>query len=58
MLGLKISEIPIWEDWNCVTKAAIIDKTGKPQPKAEYRMNSISLETLNDPLNFENIILR
>jgi hypothetical protein len=55
MLGLKISEIPIWEDWNCVTKAAIIDKTGKPQPKAEYGMNSISLETLNDPLNFENM---
>ncbi len=53
MLGLKISEIPIWEDWNCVTKVAISDKTGKPQPNAEYGMNNISLETLNDPLNFK-----
>ena len=57
MLGLKISEIPSCEDWNCATTAAATAKIGKPQPKAEYGMNSISFETLNDPLKIWNTII-
>ena len=57
MLGLKISEIPSCEDWNCATTAAATAKIGKPQPKAEYGMNSISLETLKDPLKIWNTII-
>lgn len=31
---------------------------GKPQPNAEYGMNSISFDTLNDPLKIGKYIFR
>lgn len=50
MLGLKAPETPMTVDWNCAMIVVSIAKIGTPQPNAEYGMNSLSFDTLKDPL--------